>query len=578
MRRAEQDIFKFDRAFTRVEFEAMEAPLEALPSVPSAPNVTPPAATVTFASHKKNSAPPCFSVNERVNVLPGKTPDAADDSVPRRGGSVEFWTCRNSWCTVLMDDTGKAEKVRPRRLEDAVTGVRRWVVAKAAKDALVVHRLPKGPKGSKASKRRSGKAIGGPAPRTKRQRAMEEASKTRTKKPKLMQIAELLVLEPWRGHRAAVLDREHLITLSECTEFHSDHRWPALPRKTRGAGGVSHKKKSHKKSHKKKQPGASALPPPRSYKPRVRAESDEDRRRERSYAPQQPKKPIAAYTSFVVHRRTSGAEPDDPCDFKSMAKKIGAEWKALDAAARKPFLKIAALDKERYARDVKAYRAALTIPTALTGESAALPVGAAAAPATVPAMAAPAVSLAAAAPAVAAPAAAVPAWTPSAVPAAVPAAGVVSAKRPRSEESAAATVAHAAAANRARGDHEAPAPAPAGAALAVPQAHKRSKYSGVSWHKRDRRWQASVRSKSGKVYNKGFKAERDALEWRNGIIDERFEGADALKRKQPWSGETGLGDIDRQIAARVAKEKEKVAAAAQRKSARDSQREYWSNL
>ena len=332
---------------------------------------------------------PLWAIGERVAILPTSAPDVAPASVERSVGVVQLWTCRNSWCTVLLDD-GSTAKVRPRRME-ALDGTRRWVEARLAKQPLT-RRGPRGGGansakatqsatqwGSAASLPQSSAATGasssgGGTFGTRRTRALEASrakapnrGKSRTKLAKLP-IAVLLKLTPWRAYRTATLDRTHLALLSDCTEYHSSSRWPrprdaAPPAKRRkkesgggsGGGGAPYKKKSHKK----KQTTA------RTRKPR-------EERVRLPKGPPMPKKPATAYTMYVATRR-SNRRADDPENFKAFAKKIGAEWTALDSAERSPYDDRAAANKQRWVEDMEHFRVAQEATRALATALAAIP-------------------------------------------------------------------------------------------------------------------------------------------------------------------------------------------------------------
>jgi len=78
-----------------------------------------------------------------------------------------------------------------------------------------------------------------------------------------------------------------------------------------------------------------------------------NKRRKRN--PNAPKHPISAYLFFVAESRSRLSKESPSMPFGDMAKKIGAQWKAMSGAERSAYEIMAGKDKVRYEQQLQSY-------------------------------------------------------------------------------------------------------------------------------------------------------------------------------------------------------------------------------
>ncbi|KAH8917085.1 high mobility group box, partial [Atractiella rhizophila] len=71
--------------------------------------------------------------------------------------------------------------------------------------------------------------------------------------------------------------------------------------------------------------------------------------------PNAPKKGLSAYMFFSQDWRERVKAENPEATFGEMGKILGAKWKELDDAEKKPYVDMADADKKRYEKEKKAY-------------------------------------------------------------------------------------------------------------------------------------------------------------------------------------------------------------------------------
>jgi len=79
------------------------------------------------------------------------------------------------------------------------------------------------------------------------------------------------------------------------------------------------------------------------------------RKRKRKKDPDAPKAPQTAYHAFRAERTDAIKAEDSSLSFGEVNKQVGAEWRALDDAAKEKYNKIAKKDKARYKQEMEEY-------------------------------------------------------------------------------------------------------------------------------------------------------------------------------------------------------------------------------
>ncbi|KAI8058028.1 Non-histone chromosomal protein 6 [Syncephalis plumigaleata] len=85
-------------------------------------------------------------------------------------------------------------------------------------------------------------------------------------------------------------------------------------------------------------------------------EAGSTRRVKKAKDPNKPKRALSAYMFFANEHRETIKEENPGLSFGEIGKKLGETWKSMDDDSKKPFNDKAALDKERYAREMKNYK------------------------------------------------------------------------------------------------------------------------------------------------------------------------------------------------------------------------------
>jgi len=71
--------------------------------------------------------------------------------------------------------------------------------------------------------------------------------------------------------------------------------------------------------------------------------------------PNAPKRPLNAYLIFVNQERASVVADNPKWKITEVVKYLGAQWKTLPEADKKPYNDLAAAEKDRYEREMKNY-------------------------------------------------------------------------------------------------------------------------------------------------------------------------------------------------------------------------------
>ncbi|KAH8548643.1 high mobility group box domain-containing protein, partial [Umbelopsis sp. PMI_123] len=74
--------------------------------------------------------------------------------------------------------------------------------------------------------------------------------------------------------------------------------------------------------------------------------------------PNAPKQPVSSYLYFCNDRRAKMKEEQPSINPKELVSLLGKEWRALDENAKKQWERKASEDKERYQKQLEAYKSA----------------------------------------------------------------------------------------------------------------------------------------------------------------------------------------------------------------------------
>ncbi|KAJ3038281.1 Non-histone chromosomal protein 6 [Rhizophlyctis rosea] len=72
--------------------------------------------------------------------------------------------------------------------------------------------------------------------------------------------------------------------------------------------------------------------------------------------PNAPKKPLSAFIIFSNENRARIKEENPAAEFKDIGKLLGTAWRGMGESEKQKYQKKADQDKERYAREEKAYK------------------------------------------------------------------------------------------------------------------------------------------------------------------------------------------------------------------------------